>query len=58
MVKYCVVNKDGIGKTGAYAIFDGWLFETPEQAEAAMESEAYFRKNRGKYAVAKVEYEE
>lgn len=59
MTKFCVVNKEGIGKTGPYAIFDGWLFDSVEQAQAAMDKDSYFRsKHSGKYVIAKVEYED
>lgn len=56
--KYCIVNKEGIGKTGPYVIFDGWLYETPEQAQEAMNKDSYFSKYPNKYVIAEVEYEE
>lgn len=55
MTKYCVVNKVGIGGSGAYVVFQGWLFDTKERAQQDLDK--YIPKSqRGNYAVAEINY--
>lgn len=55
MVRYCVVNKVGIGGSGAYVVFQGWLFDSKEKAQQDLDK--YIPKSqRGNYAVAEVNY--
>lgn len=58
VTKFCIVNKVGIGKTGPYVIFAGWLFDTQAQAHEALHKEAFYSKHPDKYTIAKVEYED